>query len=123
MKYKDIDLSELAFYNVSEDAAKSFIDYRAKLKKPLTQRAFNLALKEAVLHCQLGLTPDEALDKTQLWGWQAPNYAYAMNKMQNEFNALAVVSTQQRLCDRTGGVRDTRSVSVIEDLTDRSWAE
>lgn len=122
MKYKNIDLSELPFYNVSEDAAKSFIDWRHSLKKPMTQRAFNLCLKEAVLCGQLGLTPDEALDKTQLWGWQAPNYAYAVNKMQNEFNALAVVSTQ-RLCDNTGKPRDTRERTMIEDLTDRSWAE
>jgi len=122
MKYKNIDLSELPFYNVSEDAAKSFIDWRHSLKKPLTQRAFNMCLKEAVLCGQLGLTPDEALDKTQLWGWQAPNYAYAVNKLQNEFNALSVVSTQ-RLCDNTGKPVNTRDRSVIEDLTDRSWAE
>lgn len=121
MIYKKIDLSELPFYNVSEDAAKSFIDWRHSLKKPMTQRAFNLAMKEAVLCGQLGLTPDEALDKTQLWGWQAPNYAYAVNKMQNEFNALAVVSTQ-RLCDKTG-IRNTRDVPLIENLKDRSWAD
>jgi len=56
-----------------------------------------------------------------LWGWQAPNYAYAVNKMQNEFNALAVVSTQ-RLCDKTGA-RSTRDVPLIENLKDRSWAD
>jgi hypothetical protein len=125
MLYKKIDLSELPFYNVSEDAAKSFIDWRHSLKKPLTQRAFNLALKEAVLCGQLGLTPDEALDKTQLWGWQAPNYAYAVNKMQNEFSALAVGSIkQQKLCDNTGKPMSTRRGAVtIEELTDKSWAD
>lgn len=122
MKYKNIDLSELPFYNVSEDAAKSFIDWRVSLKKPLTQRAFNMCLKEAVLCGQLGLSPDDALDKTQIWGWQAPNYAYALNKMQTEFNALAVVSTQ-RLCDRTGNKDDTRARTLEHDLTDRDWAK
>lgn len=123
MKYKNIDLSELPFYNVSEDAAKSFIDWRVSLKKPLTQRAFNMCLKEAVLCGQLGLSPDDALDKTQIWGWQAPNYAYALNKMQTEFNALAVTSTQ-RLCDRTGhNPNDTRTRSLEFDLSDRDWAK
>lgn len=123
MKYKNIDLSELPFYNVSEDAAKSFIDWRVSLKKPMTQRAFNMCLKEAVLCGQLGLTPDEALDKTQLWGWQAPNYAYALNKMQNEFNVLAVVSVQnQRLCDKTGNEK-THTRTLEQDLRDTSWAK
>ena len=126
MKYKNIDLSELPFYNVSEDAAKSFIDWRVSLKKPLTQRAFNMCLKEAVLCGQLGLSPDDALDKTQLWGWQAPNYAYAANKLKNEFEANVAVYAQtytQKLCDNTGKPRSTRDVSLIEGLTDRSWAD
>lgn len=122
MKYKNIDLSELPFYNVSEDAAKSFIDWRVSLKKPMTQRAFNLCLKEAVLCGQLGLTPDEVLDKTQLWGWQAPNYAYAVNKMKGEFDALSVVATQ-RLCDSTGNPKPSRETNLLDDLTDRSWAK
>jgi len=120
--YKKIDLSEIAFSNVSEDCAMGFIDWRISLKKPLTQRAFNLAVKEAVKCSSLGLTPDEVLDKTQLWGWQAPNYAYTMSKLQNEFNALSVVSTQ-RLCDNTGKPRSTRDITLIEELNDRSWAE
>jgi N-acyl-D-aspartate/D-glutamate deacylase len=122
LKYKNIDLTELPFYNVSEDAAKSFIDYRKEIKKPLTQRSFNMALREAVLCGQLGMSPDDALDKTQLWGWQAPNYAYTVSKMQNEFKALAVTS-QQRICDSTGSLKTTRDRTVLEDLTDRSWAE
>ena len=122
MKYKNIDLHEAVFCNVSEDCAIGFIDWRISLKKPLTQRAFNLAVKEAVKCSSLGLTPDEVLDKTQLWGWQAPNYAYTMNKLQNEFNALSVVSTQ-RLCDNTGQPRSTRDITLIEELNDRSWAK
>jgi len=122
MKYKNIDLHEAVFSNVSEDCAIGFIDWRISLKKPLTQRAFNLAVKEAVKCSSLGLTPDEVLDKTQLWGWQAPNYAYTVSKMQNEFKALAVTS-QQRICDSTGSPKTTRDRTVLEDLTDRSWAE
>ena len=122
MIYKKIDLSEIAFSNVSDDAAIGFIDWRISLKKPLTQRAFNLAIKEAVKCSSLGLSPDDVLDRTQLWGWQAPNYSYTVNKLQNEFSALAVVS-QQRLCDNTGKSRSTREPTLIEELSDRSWAE
>lgn len=121
MIYKKIDLSEIAFSNVSDDAAIGFIDWRISLKKPLTQRAFNLAIIEAVKCSSLGLTPDDVLDKTQLWGWQAPNYSYTVNKLQNEFNALSVVSTQ-RLCDNTGkSLQVNRGAVTQEELTDRSW--
>lgn len=123
MNYKNIDLAELPFYNVSEDAAKSFIDWRASLKKPLTQRAFNMCLKEAVLCGQLGLSPDEALDKTQIWGWQAPNYAYTMNKIQNEFNALAVVSTQGSIKQIKNDSTLTKNTTLLDDLGDRGWAQ
>lgn len=110
MKYKNIDLSEICFYNVSESAAKSFIDYRKEIKKPLTQRAFNLCLAEAVKCGTLNLTPDEVLDKTQLWGWQAPNFAYTANKLASEFDAIAKTVTK------------TSQKSLENDLTDRSWA-
>jgi len=123
MKYKNIDLHEAVFCNVSEDCAIGFIDWRISLKKPLTQRAFNLAVKEAVKCSSLGLTPDEVLDKTQLWGWQAPNYAYTANKLQSEFDATVKVYAQnytQRLCDNTGKSINRGAVTQAE-LTDRSW--
>lgn len=110
MKYKNIDISEVCFYNVSEDAAKSFIDYRKEIKKPLTQRAFKLCLVEAVKCGTLGLTPDEVLDKTQLWGWQAPNFAYTANKLSQEFSAIAQ------------SVQSTNKRTLEQDLTDRDWA-
>lgn len=110
MKYKNIDLSEICFYNVSESAAKSFIDYRKEIKKPLTQRAFNLCLAEAVKCGTLNLTPDEVLDKTQVWGWQAPNFAYTANKLANEFSAIS----------RTMMSKTPRH--ILEDRNDTSWA-
>lgn len=111
MIYKKIDISEICFYNVSESAAKSFIDYRKEIKKPLTQRAFNLCLAEAVKCGTLGLTPDEVLDKTQLWGWQAPNFAYTANRLAQEFSAIAQ------------SMQSTHKRPMLQDLTDRSWAE
>lgn len=123
MIYKKIDLIDIALYNVSDDAAKAFIDWRISLKKPLTQRAFALCLKEAVLCGQLGLTPDDALDKTMLWGWLAPNYAYTMNKMQNEFNTLAVVSTQASIKQIKNDSTLTKNTTLLDDLGDRGWAQ
>jgi hypothetical protein len=110
MKYKNIDLSELPFYNVSESAAKSFIDYRKEIKKPLTQRGFDLCLAEAVKCGTLNLSPDEVLDKTQLWGWQAPNFAYTANKLASEFSAIS----------RTLMTKEHRH--VLEDRSDTTWA-
>jgi len=119
--YKKIDLTDLPFYNVSEDAAKSFIDWRCSIKKPMTQRAFNLALKEAVLCGQLGLTPDEVLDKTQLWGWQAPNYAYTADKLKKEFDSTVKTYAQNYSNNRI--VNETTRMRTIEqDLSDKTWA-
>lgn len=116
MKYKNIDLSELPFYNVSESAAKSFIDWRKELKKPLTQRAFELCLIEAVKCGTLGLTPDEVLDKTQVWGWQAPNFAYTANKLSQEFSAIAQSVTSQTK-------NQPLTIDMIRrDLNDTTWA-
>lgn len=117
MKYKNIDLSEICFYNVSEDAAKSFIDYRKEIKKPLTQRAFNLCMAEAVKCGTMNLTPDEVLDKTQVWGWQAPNFAYTANKLSQEFSAIAqtVTNNTKRLPLNADMIR--------EDLTNVEWAK
>jgi hypothetical protein len=35
MLYKKIDIGEITFYNISEDCAKAFIDWRAEIKKPM----------------------------------------------------------------------------------------
>lgn len=119
MIYKKIDLAECCFYNVSEDCAKGFIDWRIEIKKPLTNRAFKLAMIEAVRCGQLGLTPDESLDKTVLWGWQAPNYSYTARKIAEEFSAIEVAF----LADKNKLNRSTRDVPILEQLNDRSWAE
>ncbi|MFC0268552.1 replication protein [Kushneria aurantia] len=70
-KSTELDLSQLPA-EVSAEAVQGFIDHRQALKKPLTQRALDLNVKQALqAAAQIpGLTPDMALDETVLAGWQ-----------------------------------------------------
>lgn len=79
--HKNIDLSEIPMFNVSEDAAKEYIDFRMQIKKPLTQRAFSRALKEAARCFDLGITASEALEITIDKGWQGVVYEYIKNEL------------------------------------------
>lgn len=106
MKYKDIDLSQIAFYFVSEELAKEVIDWRLKAKKPMTQRVFDNALKKA-LECQLyGWTAEEALERWVESGWSGIKYVVEEAKREQATRATTL-----------------RTRTVAEDLTDVSWAE
>lgn len=108
--YKKIDISKAAFFNVSEDAAKEFIDHRSNIKKPLTQRAFERSLKKAVECERYGITPDEAIEITIDEGWQG---------ITPEFIAAKQSRKMQAASEARGS---TRQGALIDDLTDRSWA-
>ena len=112
MLYKNIDISQAAFYNVSEDAAKEFIEHRQNIKKPLTQRAFDRMLKRAVECSRYGYTPDEAIEATVDNGWQGITPEYLAASKSRRMQAIQEASE--------GGTRDR---GLIEDLQDRSWAE
>jgi hypothetical protein len=124
MIYKNIDLHASVFCNVSEDMAKEYIDYRIKKKKPLTQGAFNRAVNQAA---KCTCTPDEAIEITIDKGWDGVTPEYIAAELSRRFEAVAQVfvkqNTVQRISDQTGKPRSTRDVSIIEGLTDRSWAD
>ena len=73
--YKSIDLLNLP-NEISAEVAKGFIDHRIKIKKTLTQRAFDLAIKEAMKAGEVGLTPNQIIDRTVMNGWQGVNLSY-----------------------------------------------
>lgn len=70
-KPTQLDLSNLPS-EVSTEAVQGFIEHRKALKKPLTQRALNLNVNEALRAAERipDLTADQALDETVLAGWQ-----------------------------------------------------
>jgi len=111
MIYKSCDLSELPFYRISEECAIEFIDFRIKIKKPLTQRAFKMALKEALRCEELGISAEEAIDLTVYWGWQGVDFDFIKKKLADKKNAnkSAVVISGQK--------------SIEEQLFDHSWVD
>lgn len=111
MIYRKIDISKAAFYNVSEDAAKEFIDHRANKGSKTTQRAFERSLKKAVECQKYGFTPDEAIEETIEAGWVAVTPEFLAARNSRKMKAMQEATT--------GG---TRQSALIEDLTDRSWA-
>lgn len=125
MIYKNINIDESVFYNVSEDMAKEYIDARILKKKPLTQGAFKRAIK-AAYKCT-GCTPDEAIQITIDKGWDGitPEYITAeLNRRMQALHQSLTVNSPQRINDFSGKpVRDTRVRTIEEDLTDRSWAK
>lgn len=64
---------------ISKQVAKDFIDHRKALKKPLTQKAFELAMSSAI-KC-VGVTPDQAIDICIERGWQTPRPEWIANHL------------------------------------------
>lgn len=66
---------------VGSDRAIAFIEHRIKLRKPLTQYAFDLAIKQVLKAEAHGLTPNEVIDITIEAGWQGINAEWAKNRI------------------------------------------
>ena len=114
MIYRKIDISEAVHYNVSDDVAKALIDWRIdSVKKPITQRIFDNALKSSVKCVNAGWSmiqsEEDALDKWMESGWTGMNWVLKM-------------ATEQALAEKAKGVRSTRDQSLQEELLDRGWA-
>lgn len=109
------------FSNISEDVAKEFIDHRINIKKRLTQGAFDRAMATAVKCEKLGISAEDAvimaIDKT----WQGVTYEYVAAEISRRMSAMTQAATTPRLQQQESS-RSTRDRSVLEDLTDRSWA-
>jgi len=122
MIYKKIDLHCTVFCNVSEEAAKEYIDHRILKKKPLTQGAFNRAMNQA---CLCTCTPDEAIQITIDKGWDGVTPEYITAELGRRFDALAQVSIKQVMrptITRAHNLNDSRTRTLEQDLTDKSWA-
>lgn len=81
MAYKNIDLTQAAMSNVSEETAKEYIDSRVLQRRPLTQRAFDRAMMAAARCEDLGISADYAIEITIDKGWQGVVYEYIKNEL------------------------------------------
>ena len=87
-----LDLSK-APEGVSEETAKDFISHRKALKKPLTQRAFDLCMGQASKAGEYGLTPEQVIEEAMARGWQLPKPEWAAKSLGVRPN-LSVVPSQ-----------------------------
>jgi hypothetical protein len=109
-----IDISQAHTYGVSDETANEFVEHRKLLKKPLTQGAFDRAMREACKCAQLlDCTASQAIELSIDKGWQAPTMEYIKAELERRHEAA---NRQQMVV-----VKPTRE-SIIDRLTDRSWS-
>lgn len=67
---------------VSHQVVEAFIEHREALRKPLTQRALEINIRNAAGAMDIGMTPDEAIEQTIAAGWQGVNLEWLRNRAQ-----------------------------------------
>ncbi len=97
-KPAQLDLSNLPS-EVSAEAVQGFIEHRKVLKKPLTQRALNLNVNEALRAAERipDLTADQALDETVLAGWQGVKADWLARRLGSQQRPGAGMNQAERL--------------------------
>ena len=81
-----ISLKELPA-GISEDAAREFIQHRRNKKAPLTQNAFDRAMRQAIKASNLiGISPDRAIQETIDAGWQGIKADWLQNRLKGNTN-------------------------------------
>lgn len=105
---------ELSFENlpggITEESARAFADHRKILKKPLSQHALDLAMREAARAPEVGWEANQAIDEAIMAGWQGIKIEWLANRVKST-RGLANGTHQ-----RTSGKPDI-------DWEDTSWAD
>ena len=117
MKHKNIELDGLDI-EIDIDAAKSYIEFRALAKKPLTQRAFDQAMNKALEGFRVNMTPTEVIDYTVDKGWLGINLDWIASSKAKEMPVLNMHGANVVPIGRS-----TRDISLEQELSDRSWAD
>jgi hypothetical protein len=106
--HKKINISEIP-ESVSSDAAMEFIDHRFLIKKPLTQNAFDRAMRSAVIAGErLSISPDTAITETIDSGWAGINPDWLQKKIIGAKN-----ETRQRTDNRSRAKRVSDKLDEI----------
>lgn len=125
-KYKKIDISQAASFFVSEDCAKALVDFRVGIKKPMNQRIFDNALKQAAECSLLGMTAEAALDRWMESGWTGMKWVLKEAQTDHDERMKQRTSLLDDLTDRTWANKPnqtTRERSLGQDLHDTTWAD
>lgn len=84
-KYKGLDFSNLPI-EIDEETGQEFVDHRKNLKKPLTQNAFDRAMRAAVdisEHPEVPLTAIQVITRVIDCGWQGIKPEYFIKEQSN----------------------------------------
>ncbi len=127
MIYRKVEIHSAILSNIDEDMAKEFVDHRVNIKKPLTQGAFNRAVKQAVqCELRLNISATEAFEITIDQGWAGVKVEYIENHL-NRLSQARQESIARQAIQSTGKPKlvtdNTRGRTLEQDLHDRSWAE
>ena len=106
-----IDISQAHLYGISDECALEFVDWRKSIKKPLTQRAFERALREAFRCTDLGITADRAIEICIDKGWQGITYEYVKSELGRRSEAGKELVLKQ----------PETIQSFVDRVTDRNW--
>jgi hypothetical protein len=113
MKKTKIDISGID-KGIDPEAAQDYVQHRINKGKPLTQRAFNQAMKKTLQAHEVGMTPTELIDWTIEKGWDGINI---------NFTKSALMREQQAIIECHNGVPTTKQLRLHEELMDTSWGE
>lgn len=110
-----IDISQAHTYGVSDEAALEFIEWRIMKGCPLTQRAFDRAMK-VCLQCniELGVPADRALEVVIDNGWRGCVFEYIKKNLANRQHAVATMPAL---------ATPEKKDQFIQRVTDRSWSQ
>lgn len=121
-KAQKLDLSNLPAV-VSHEAVLGFIEHRHALKKPLTQRALNLNVNEALRAAERipGLTADQALDETVLAGWQGVKAEWLERRLAQQQRQGSGMNAAERLHEQNQqAIREAVSRRQVQAASDDS---
>lgn len=96
---------------ISPAAAREFVEHRNRIEKPVTQGAFDREMSQALAGCKFGLTADDVIRECIDAGWWNINPEWAHTRK------------QRRLVDPPPNIGNSKTISIAEQLVDRSWAQ
>ena len=121
MIYRDVDISQIALFDCSEEVAKAVVDWRLDgIKKGCSDLVFNRALKTAIKCVQTGEFDcvNDVLIRWMESGWTGIKYVLQeaqRAQIQTQQMSIQVRQVQAQL-------DSTRNMSPHDELGDRSWA-
>lgn len=114
MKYKEVDWSRFDD-RPSEEAYSLWAKARKeKHKSSPNQAAINLMAVHINKLYQSGTDAEEAFSIAASEGWRSIKFQWVMNWIQSDMQGLS---------DNVVPIKSTRDTPLIEELTDRSWAD